>query len=239
MDADRSTESQSHEGREVSPLPEAPGIPAVHLPYLVCFAIGGAGGAVLGWIDPGTAVKVGTLGVMILAFALHLVWLYRLFRDGEQVLGSALRLGPVRVVIICALAIYLFPIWTAGVLWLLVTTTERAVRSVDPVRSAEIGRIASDMKGLIVAAGIWGVLTVTVLTIYSQHLALYGADPEAPVPLADVLGQQGAIIIAVFNLVLLVYYLTLVARAVPALYRGYRLLVASRWTPPAPGESAG
>ena len=48
MDAERSTEPQGHGGEELAQLPAAPGIPAVHLPYLVCFSIGGAGGAVVG-----------------------------------------------------------------------------------------------------------------------------------------------------------------------------------------------
>lgn len=212
-------------GRQGEPAPRL-SLPAVHLPCLILVGLLGLTLGVWPFVDMHDEVVNGVLmGAFLLAAGLHVVWVYRLFRDGRRVLGGALVLDERRAAVVLVASAVFAQIWTAVALGFLLRVAYTKVHEAEPARSTALGRYAAEARTLFWMGFLsLGVFLVQLLMIRSE-LDLYGRQWESEVESqVEILGLVPSIIFSLFHMTITAYYLNFAARSIPALYRSYRAL---------------
>ncbi|MAE62820.1 MAG: hypothetical protein CMJ18_00990 [Phycisphaeraceae bacterium] len=200
-------------------------MPSIHVPYLIGAGLYVLGQSVIIYLEPeGLAASIGHSMVAVCGF-LHLGWLFTLFTDGERHLEESAPMPARRVVILAVLLCIIGPIWTAVALAVILRATVGLLKEKNLDAPPALTAFAQDAPALGVAGAILCVVHVGVI---AQVDALGGFGPGAggAVTSADVLGSSQSYLYTSFNIACGAYYLVFVARAVPALYRGYAQLQA-------------
>jgi hypothetical protein len=221
-DLDRSGPLPQRESTGTLPRPfePAPRLPALHRPYLVATALFGILAATLPFVRLTPATTTAWLAILLACTVLHVAWLWVVFRDARQALGDELPIDGVRVVIMGLLSCVLVYLVTAMALLLLCRIAARSAMRRDPMEGAELARLGQTAPALV-----FGALLYNGAVLYDQvkllaHARLFG--DAAPLSSVDVLGSANATLLALLGLVTTAFYLSFVARTLPALYRSFQ-----------------
>ena len=192
-------------------------VPTVHVPYLFGVGLFGLAHAALIFLPPqGVGAAVANF-VGVAAWALHFIWLYAIYRDGERRLGDQLPMPAMRVAVVALVACVFFPIWSAFALMVLLRSAVNAVGDGAEGSSPALVRAAHDAPALVVT-GIF-LVAVSFAIVIQFDVAGDFSQGRSVVRPVEILGTTESYAISVFFLACSGYWLWFVARSIPALYR--------------------
>lgn len=192
-------------------------VPKVHVPYLFGVGLFGLAHAAAVFL-PAQGVGIAVVhAVEIAAWALHLIWLQTIYRDGEARLGKALAMPAMRVVVVALIACVFLPLWSSFAVMVLLRSTVNAMGTGDDKVPPGLLQAAQDASALVVAGVFW--VGVEAVVFIQLDLAGVLTDLEGSYRPVEILGTTQAYVISFFHLACSGYWLWFVARAIPPLYR--------------------
>ena len=192
-------------------------VPTVHVPYLFGVGLFGLAHAALIFLpSQGVGAMVANF-VGVAAWALHLVWLHAIYKDGERRLGDQLPMPAMRVAVVALIACVFLPIWSAFALMVLLRSAVNAVGDGAEGSSPALVRAAHDAPALVVS-GIFFVAISFAIMIQFDAAGDF-SEGQSVVRPVELLGTTESYAISFFFLACSGYWLWFVARSIPVLYR--------------------
>ena len=201
----------------------------VHIPYLVAAALFVLANVVLFHLPADQATWIVVLGITVVAFALHVVWLGGLYEDASATLSEPLQMNARRVRFLTVMTAPLYCLWAPFALRILFRGARlRAADRGEPSEAALAGyeSIAQQLQ-----VGGWLSLVVFLATMarLQEVLEPYFRSETGPEYLdaSMVLGPTMLWARTLFQFVLGAGYVWFAATAVPKLYRALPRLLSS------------
>ncbi len=214
-------ENAAGPGGNPYPVTDPPRVPAVHRPYLVAVALAAlAQGAVL-FVERSEGFRLAFMFLALALVIVHFVWLFTLLRDAKARLGPDFVIPPGAGLFVGFLVIFVVQVGTSLVLAAVGRAALRAEERRRPGGAHELARHRSDLLTLVPVS-----LLVTAVTAFQQvkeaeFLDLYRDDAAPGILGTRILGDTGALLVAAIYVVGIGFYVAVLARWIPALYRSY------------------
>lgn len=206
-----------------------PARPRIHASFLVVFGLTGvaySGLSILDLSHPG--VRLGMLVPVVTAWLMNAAWLTVVAKDGANVLGTGITVGPTRAFMLAIFSCFAFPAWSTMVVTWIARDTLGRLAGLNRVHLVPgLPRAVRHGGEVMLVFIVWLVIEIVIQNRVQEATRIEGLT-SAPVSQIEALGLSGALLATAFRIGGTLYVLQFLARSVPVLYEAFSQLTKLR-----------